>query len=216
MLKFYGQFEPPVDQILYERYFHNKTGGISIEAGACDGILENCTYFFNKNFGWKTINIEPLPNVYEILCANRTGSNNINLNIGLSDKEEIRTIRNYRHPQLGFDWGNASFEHTPSHKEMLENLSQNVYVEHEVQCKTYKQLIEELKIPYVDCFVLDVEGYEKYVIEGMKDCDVLPEVFVIEHGHQSPEIIKNMIKDLNCQYKLDFMHAVNSFFVKDK
>jgi len=39
---YYGQFNPPVDKILHEKYFPNKLNGISIEAGALDGIITMC------------------------------------------------------------------------------------------------------------------------------------------------------------------------------
>ena len=74
---FYGQFEPPQDKYLYDALL-NYENGISIEAGASNGILENNTYFFEKNLNWKTINIEPLPSWYEELTINRPNSININ------------------------------------------------------------------------------------------------------------------------------------------
>lgn len=50
MSKYYGQFNPPVDKILHDKYFNNKFNGISIEAGAFDGKTENCTKFFEENY----------------------------------------------------------------------------------------------------------------------------------------------------------------------
>ena len=75
---YYGQFNPPVDKILHEKYFPNKLNGISIEAGALDGIWDSNTNFFEKNYNWKTINIEPLNNMYEKLVFNRPKSINLN------------------------------------------------------------------------------------------------------------------------------------------
>ena len=62
-MKYYGQFNPNVDKVLHERYFPNKFNGTSIECGAFDGITENCTKFFEENYNWTTINIEPLPDL---------------------------------------------------------------------------------------------------------------------------------------------------------
>jgi FkbM family methyltransferase len=213
-MKFFGQFNPPVDKVIYETYFKDKYNGISIEAGAFDGIMESSTYFFNKYMNWTTINIEPLPNVYETLCKNRTDEKSININIALSNTNETQIIRNYKHPQLNYDWGNASICHTDSHKKELEKVSNNEYIEHSIQCMTYKNLIEKYKLDSVDLFVLDVEGYEYNVLQGMKDCEIMPDVFVIEHGHLSTDSIYNYLKMLNDDYKLDTIVHNNSYFSK--
>jgi hypothetical protein len=46
-------------------------------------------------------------------------------------------------------------------------------------------------IKHVDLFVLDVEGHEEQVIEGMKGCNILPDVFCIEDGLRE-NIVKNL------------------------
>lgn len=213
-MKFYGQFIPPVDKVIFDRYFNSTFNGTSIECGAFDGVTENCTKFFEENFKWKTINIEPLPNVYKKLVHNRP--NSINLNIALSDSNQEKTIYNYKHPSLNYDWGNASISHTDEHKRQLEELcGKDTIISHKVQCKTYNTIIKELGLTKLDLFVLDVEGHEKEVIKGMKGCDILPSVFVIEHGHRKPEDIANELQILNCKYRLDHISHVNSYFVRE-
>ena len=92
-MKFYGQFDPPVDKVLYERYFKNLEEGVSIECGAFDGLTENCTKFFEDNLKWKTINIEPLPHIFDKLKVNRPRS--VNLNLALSNSANTSKIRVY-------------------------------------------------------------------------------------------------------------------------
>jgi len=48
----------------------------------------------------------------------------------------------------------------------------------------------------------------------MKDAKIFPKVFVIEHGHRTPEDISNKLKVLPVSYKLDFISHVNSYFVR--
>lgn len=210
-MNYYGQFDPPVDKIIHERYFPELENGISIEAGAFDGITESSTYFFNKNKNWTTFNIEPLPNIFKKLEENRKDPKSININIALSNDNCEKIIKNYNHPTLGYDWGNASITHTISHKTQLEELSNNKFIEYKVNCLTYKKLIEDYSITNLDLFVLDVEGHEKEVLSGMKKCNVLPDVFVIEHGHESV----NLTEYFDDTYKLDYISNVNSFFIKN-
>jgi len=208
-MKYYGQFNTEVDRIIHERYFKNKFNGISIEAGAGDGLIENCTKFFEENYNWKTINIEPLPNIFKKLEINRP--NSVNLNIALSNNEDTKIIRNYKHPILNYDWGNASLNHTDNHRSQLEQMCGiNNYIEHTVKCKTYKQIINELNITHLDLFVLDVEGHEEQVLEGLESCHILPDIFVIEHGIK--QITNSNI--LNTKYKLDCSYFNNSYYIK--
>ena len=210
-MKYYGQFNPQVDKVLHERYFLNKFNGVSIECGAFDGVIENCTKFFEENYNWKTINIEPLPHIFKKLKQNRP--NSINLEIALSNIDQINFFKNYKHPNLLYDWGNGSITHTNEHKQQLDKLcGYNNYVEIPVVCKTYKQIIEQLHIQHLDLFVLDVEGHELQVIDGMIGCDILPNIFVIEHGHSDAFVDK--LNYLNARYQLDYISYANSYFIK--
>lgn len=212
-MKFYGQFDPPVDKVIYERYFKDISNCTSIECGAFDGITENCTKFFEENFNWRTINIEPLPHVYKLLKKNRPDS--LNLNIALSNENKPKRIRVYDINNYGIYNTNASLSHLPKHQQLLENIS-SAYEEYQVECKTYKQVLFDLGIDKIDLFVLDVEGHEPEVIDGMIGSDILPKVFVIEHGHRDPSFFEEKIKCLNKKYKLDYTSFVNSFYVIDE
>ena len=59
---YYGQFDPPVDRFLQERYFSDSPrNGVLIERGGFDGQLESSGKFFEKSLGWRAINIQPSP-----------------------------------------------------------------------------------------------------------------------------------------------------------
>lgn len=209
---FYGQFTPPVDKEIYEKYFRGKKNGISIECGAFDGITDSCTKFFEESMNWKTINIEALPIAYNKLIENRPKS--ININIGLSNTNTSKQFKNYKEPKLGFMWGNGSFAHLPVHKEDLEKRCSGIYEVIDIKCETYTNLLERLKLESLDLFVLDVEGHEYEVIDGMVSAKIFPDVFVIEHGHRTPQDFIEKLKILPVKYRLDYVSFVNSFFIK--
>jgi len=212
-MKYYGQFNPQVDKILHTHFFPNKFHGISLECGAFDGITDSCTKFFEENYNWKTINIEAGPIIFKKLQQNRP--NSINLELALSNNNGNTIFRNYKHPIYGYNWGNGSINHTSEHKKQLEQTcGKNNFVDLDVKCKTYKQIIDDLQISYLDLFILDVEGNELEVIEGMVDCDVLPDVFVIESNHITTDILIEKLKILKSPYKFLFTSFVNSFFIK--
>jgi|GEM_PF-4885177 len=47
-MKYYGQFHPPLDQLLHERYFGDCRGGVFLECGATDGVMESTCKFVEK------------------------------------------------------------------------------------------------------------------------------------------------------------------------
>ena len=69
-----------------------------------------------------------------------------------------------------------------------------------------------MNIKHLDLFVLDVEGHEFEVIDGMVESDIFPDVFVIEHGHRNPQEFVEKLNILPVKYKLDHVSFVNSFF----
>jgi FkbM family methyltransferase len=162
---------------------------------------------------WKTINIEALPIAYDKLVQNRP--NSINLNIGLSNNNMVKQFVNYKEPTLGFMWGNGSFTHLPAHKRTLERVcGNNNFQVIDVKCDTYEHLMQTLNLEKLDLFVLDVEGHEFEVIDGMIQATLFPDVFVIEHGHKTSNDIVEKLNVLPVKYKLDHVSFVNSFFIK--
>jgi FkbM family methyltransferase len=208
-MTFYGQFHPPVDQFLFERYFKNKKDGISLECGAFDGQLESSCKFFEESMNWKAINIEVSPPIFKKLEINRPKSTN--LNIALSNKEGISKFVHVISPEVGEIFGNGSLSHLDTHKKQLINEGCK-FVDYEVKTTTYKKLIESISIEKLDLMVLDVEGHELSVIEGMAGSLILPEVLCIEHGHLGIERIKLALSKF--PYKYDTSLHINSFYTK--
>lgn len=210
-MRFYGQWDPPVDSYLFEKFFPTKENGTFIECGAFDGVTESCCKFFEEFRGWTGVNVEPVPRLYELLCSNRPESTNLNL--ALTDPESTLAPALFTqaiHPTLGQNFGNGSLSHTEEHLDQLVEMGCE-FETLEVQTMIYTDLIESVGLSHLDLFVLDVEGHELSVLEGMRGCDVLPEVFCIEHGHLKEELYA-AVESLG--YTLDSTSFNNSFFVK--
>lgn len=106
--------------------------------------------------------------------------------------------------------------HTKSHREQLVD-GGCAFEEFEVECRTYCTLVDELKLKQLDLFVLDVEGHEIEVLEGMRGTQLWPRVFVIEFPHIGLDRIKRALHELNPMYTLDFCKFNNAYFsLKDK
>lgn len=200
-MKFYGQ--QLLDKYLFESLFiDKKSPGFFIEAGAYDGVTESTCKFFEETFGWSGINIEPDPIHYSRLINNRP--NSINLNIGLGSPKNTEKILPFiavEHPPgkhavdkrfLGHGSCNLSIEHS---KWLLDN--GYTLVNESILIKSINSIIQEHSVSNIDLFVLDVEGYELEVIEGLKTCKVLPKVMCVEWVNENRHAIIDTLTSLN-------------------
>lgn len=212
MYNFYGQNLQ--DKFIFEKYFKNKKFGLSIERGSFDGLSESSTKFFEENMSWTTINIEAYPKIFQRLNINRP--NSINLSIGLSNKKEIKKFNHVIHPFYGENFGNGSLEHVEEHIKELKK-QDCIFESFEIQCDTYKNIIDDIienkinKIE-VDLFVLDVEGYELKVIEGMNKSKYLPKIICVEYPFVGLEELNLKLGDLG--YFFDDINYNNAFYIK--
>lgn len=209
---FYGQ--QLQDKFIFERYFPQKKNGLMIEAGAFDGILETCSKFFEDSMGWDCINIEAYPWAYEKLIINRP--NCTNLGIGLSNKTHELEFLQYNHPTRGPNFGNGSFSHVSWHKDELIN-SNCTPEKFLVKCARYDEVVDEIVASRyhsreIDLFVLDVEGYELFVIEGMKNSKFLPKIMCVEYPMSTIPRLDVALGELG--YSLDITHNNNAMYVR--
>lgn len=191
------------DIILYI-VLQNIHKGFYIDIGANDPVELSVTKFFYDR-GWHGINVEPLRSKCELLDNQRT--RDINLCVGINNGNMkgatliangvISTFSNSVAESGGFA------DYTGYTKSML-TLS-DIYKKY---CKKTQQ-IHFCKI--------DVEGYEKYVLEGVSDWESYrPWVFVVESaepGTVSPsyEAWEHIL--LNNGYILAFATKINRYYL---
>lgn len=210
MSRYYGQFNPPLDQILHERYFHGHTGpGIFVECGAFDGETECTCKFFEESLGWTGVNVEPSPPVFAQLEKNRRSSRNIN--VALASTNGKATFHGIVHPEFGEQCTNGSLSHHPTHAAYIAEAGWEMR-DYEVNTINWSTLVAKTSLKKVDLLVLDVEGAELDVVAGMRGAAVLPKVFCVEHGHLGVPAVRKAIEPLGYHY--DGGAEVNSFFVR--
>jgi FkbM family methyltransferase len=209
-MRYYGQFDPPVDQFIFQRYFPDLSiGGTFVECGAFDGELECSCKYFEEYMGWRGYNLEPVPWLFDALKRNRPRS--CNLNLALSNKNGSASFKTVLHPRFGRECTNGSLQHAASHQQLLIDAG-CTFEEITVETITWKDLVAAQGISRVDLLVLDVEGHEGAVIEGMSGCEVLPDIFCIEFGHVGFDVIRRRVEALGYEY--DVTSHANAYFVK--
>lgn len=211
--RFYGQFDPPLDKVLFEQYFSERTQpGFYIECGAFDGITESSCKFFEESMGWGGINIEASPPIYSQLQKNRPRS--LNLHCALGDRDGDVPFTHVIHPVHGRNFGNGSIRHFDTHRQSLLEAGCTFEEYQGIPMITFRHLMTMLGIRNgIDLMVLDVEGAELDVIAGMHGSPVLPRILCAEVGHLGLAALEAALKPLG--YRYDGESFVNAFFILD-
>lgn len=171
------------DMYLYEHFFYGKKNGVMVESGALDGMLYSTTLMFEHYFDWLGVHIEGNIGHYKELIINRPDS--VNINAALSN--ETKTYHYLSHKKPSPVDGIIEFMDEPSIKRFhkmyaLRRSDPEAAKEYltEVHGLPFKVISHELHIKHIDCWVLDVEGGELAVLQGV-DFDTLTiDVIIVE------------------------------------
>jgi FkbM family methyltransferase len=211
-VRFYGQFDPPVDRYLLETFFAEKSDpGFFVECGAFDGVYDSSCLMFEESLGWKGVNIEASPVIFPMLQERRP--NSTNLHLALSSSSGTAVFRHVSDEVHGDFLGWGSLEHQPAQATEIEAGGMKV-TEWQVPTCAWRDVEALQSSGAIDLFVLDVEGHELAVLEGMKGSKVLPKVMCVEHGQVGLDRLNESLAALGFDY-VSSLH-VNSFYVRQQ
>lgn len=174
----------------------NNSNGFFVELGGNDGFFHSPTYFLEKFKGWKGILVEPLSAyercknnrkksvVYNYACVSSDYTSN---HVAMIDCNAMSVIKGsfegYR------DWIRAG--------EKAQSMEAKEVI---VECRTLTQIIDEYVEMHmnhelsIDLLVLDVEGYEADVLEGLDFLKYCPKYLLIEiHDNERRRKIEDII-----------------------
>lgn len=158
------------EDVLLSRLFPPGRPGFYIDVGANDPVTDSMTKHF-YDLGWRGINVEPAARPFERLLQLR--ERDVNLNVGLSDKEGTLSFYEFTAGLPGsstFSLGQAEW-HRDSGAE---------FVEREVRVTTLADVCEEHVAGTIDFLSIDTEGHERLVLEGGDWSRWRPRVVVVE------------------------------------
>jgi len=160
----------------------NFRNGFFIEAGANDGYTQSNTYFLERKLGWKGVLVEAIPE----LCAKcaRTRKHAFVCNSALVSPD-------YRQPSVRMHFANlmsvaegamktadAQEQHIKAGM-ACQSITATYSVE--VPARTLESILDEARAPAeIDFFSLDVEGYERQVLEGLNIARYRPKFLLVE------------------------------------
>jgi FkbM family methyltransferase len=190
----YLSYSQQAEDITIQRYFgEEKKTGLYVDIGAFDPVKYSNTFLFYKK-GWRGINIEPNPDQYEKFKKQRP--NDININVGINDKNEQLKYYKFNAPALNtFEKKNADeWASRPGFK-IEGTINIETYPLSEVLGKYLKDNQE------IDFFSIDVEGMDFKVVKSndwnrFRPKLVLTEESIVEKNIFTESDIYNFFKSI--------------------
>lgn len=194
------------EDVLLNRIFADRGEGYYIDVGAGDPIFDSVTKLFYER-GWRGINIEPMPSVFEGLTKDR--GRDINLPIGLSNREGILAFHEF--PRA------PGFSTFSARQADLHRRAGYASVERSIPVTTLARVCEQYDVPEIDFLKIDVESLEREVIEGADWVRFRPRVVVVEATRPATIIPSHDEWEsllLEADYLFAYFDGLNRYYVR--
>lgn len=188
-------FSQTGEDILINGVLGNQEKGFYVDVGAYDPIKFSNTYGFYMR-GWSGINIDPNPK--SIAKFNHARPDDINLNIGISDKPEELTYYNFKESAFN------TFS-----KKLVDSYKTSPISTTKIKVHRLDEVLSAHIWPLqkIDLMTIDTEGYDLNVLKSNDWQKYRPKVIAVEYDKTNNDI-DNYLKKLN--YKL----ACNTILTK--
>jgi FkbM family methyltransferase len=181
-------YESVQAEYLYNNFFKNKRNGVFIDIGAHDGVTGSNSCFFEREFDWSGLCVEPLTSAFNKLVQNRKKSININGCVyKTSGENTFVTVTGYSEMLSGLE---DSYD--PRHFERIQReINQNggTIVKSKIICYTFNELLEKYNIKHVDFCSIDTEGSELDILKSIDIAKFDITFFSIENNFQESKFV---------------------------
>lgn len=165
------------EDVLLNRVFSGQSSGFYIDVGANDPVLLSVTKHFSQH-GWRGINIEPGPEAFRRLAADRP--QDVNLNLGIAAATGELTLHECpANDALSTFSAEQAAEHRAEGHELRPRA---------VPVRTLDEVCCEHVTGTIDFLTIDVEGFELQVLSGANLRRWRPRVIAVEATRPSTEV----------------------------
>ena len=137
-------------------------GGVFVEAGANDGVNFSNTYYLERARGWTGVLVEGIPDLSRACVRHRPRSQVFNCALVPPAAEGELVTMHYSNLQ-SIVAGALPYDHVEAGLRSQEERTYEV----QVPGRTLSAVLDEAGVTGVDLLVLDVEGYEPQVLQGL-------------------------------------------------
>jgi FkbM family methyltransferase len=191
------------EDVMLNRVFGDRTDGFYVDVGAADPVNLSVTKWF-YDLGWTGVNIEPHPEFFEKLQAERPRDINLNCGAGAFDGEAVL------HEFSTKEWSTFATSRTTDPGGPIPLASRTVQI-----CTLDSVLNEHARGRRVDFLKVDVEGWEKEVLSGIDLRRHRPKVILVEAVDRDTHAINSDWEGilLGSGYKLAYFDGLNKFYL---
>lgn len=188
----YSQYEQDIAVL---RFYKMKRNGYYVDIGAFDGVNISNTYVMEKEYDWKGICVEPLPQRYEELVKNRPNSICVNKACFSTSGSLVPfSIANNFDMLSGITHCIDSFH--------LSEVNANKTMIH-VETKKLNDILEENNSPhFIEYLSLDTEGSEFEILKGIDFSKYTFGIIHVEHNYveKNRNQIRHLLLSNNYRY----------------
>lgn len=180
-LQFFSQYEQ--DRYVYETFFKDKKNGVFIDIGAHDGMSFSNTYFFEKFMGWQGICIEPIPEVFQRLQANRKC---LCIQGCIYDKSKTVQFLKVNGPEM---LSGIIVNYDPRHVQRIEREVRQMGGSFEiidVKCYPLTKLLLDQGLHHINYLSIDTEGGEMGILQSIDFNQIDIDVIDVENNYGEP------------------------------
>lgn len=145
----------------------NERCGFFIEAGANDGLAQSNTLYFERYLGWRGLLVEPIPALARACRRNRPKAiveNTALVPFGFDrDTIEMRYCNLMSMVKGGMRSAAEERDHIAAGSEVQQVTSYDITV----PARPLQSILDQHRIEQANLFVLDVEGFESKVLQGI-------------------------------------------------
>ncbi len=196
--RYYSQCDQ--DKIIHEHYFWKFKSGIFVDIGAHNGITFSNSCFFEKELGWKGICVEPIPEVFTQLTANRKCSCIQGCITNFSGTEKFhRVLSPIKHVEM---LSGLVKDYNPIHFQRMKHelsLSGGSLECIDVMCYKLNDLLKKNRIAHINLLSIDTEGGEFEILESIDFDKYLVDVITVKDNYNDSRFIP-FLKDEGFQF----------------
>jgi FkbM family methyltransferase len=195
------------EDVILARVFAGRTQGFYVDVGASDPIVGSVTKHFYE-LGWSGVNVEPEVRVHAALVHDRPRDANLNVALG----RERGTLTFFDFETMGISTLSAEFaEHFAREGKR--------YTKRPVEVVPLREICEAHCRGSIDFMKIDVEGFEREVLEGGDWTRFRPRVLVVEATRPNSTVPTWQDWEpfiLGQRYLFAYFDGLNRFYVAEE
>lgn len=208
-----NSFSQKNEDIIIDSLLNEKETGFYVDIGANDPIKINNTKRFSLK-GWRGINIEPQPELFEKIKNDRP--NDINLNIGIGKELDTKKLYILNENNETFDYSATAFStlNEKNAKDLIKSNKFTLKKTIDVEIKTLETVFDKYISDGLISFIsIDVEGHEMQVLKGNNWDKYKPKLIILEINNNYSELVEYLKK---IGYTMVFCNKLNGIFMNNE